>query len=69
MTKWLPVYRSNSFHTARALLQEMTETDGITVEEMLQSHYLTKSDIALFRKVSCHGNLKILFIHRVIIVD
>ncbi|RCI03293.1 DNA-directed RNA polymerase [Rhizopus stolonifer] len=43
--------RSNSYHTARALLQEMTEVDGIEVEQLLDSNYLTKSDITLFRKL------------------
>lgn len=43
--------RVKSYHTARALLTEMTNTEGITVDEMLQSEYLTKADVALFREV------------------
>ncbi|KAI9283351.1 hypothetical protein BY458DRAFT_467671 [Sporodiniella umbellata] len=41
--------RSKSYHTARALLQEMTEVDGIEIDELLLSAFLTKSDITLFR--------------------
>ncbi|KAG2201331.1 hypothetical protein INT47_001419, partial [Mucor saturninus] len=40
-----------SYHTARALLTEMTSAEGITVDEMLQSEYLTKNDVALFREM------------------
>lgn len=40
-----------SYHTARALLTEMTNTEGISVDQMLQSEYLTKNDVALFREM------------------
>ncbi|GAA5797577.1 hypothetical protein HPULCUR_002965 [Helicostylum pulchrum] len=40
-----------SYHTARALLTEMTNTEGISVDEMLKSEYLTNSDVALFREM------------------
>jgi hypothetical protein len=45
-------YRVQSYHTARALLNEMANTEKITVDQMLQSDYLTKNDVALFRQVN-----------------
>lgn len=30
----------------------MTNTEGISVDEMLKSEYLTNSDVALFREVT-----------------
>ncbi|OBZ91143.1 DNA-directed RNA polymerase, mitochondrial [Choanephora cucurbitarum] len=40
-----------SYHTARALLRDLSETENITVDQMLRSQYLSKDDVHLFRQM------------------
>ena len=42
------------YHTARGLIREMTLEEGIPVEDLMKSEYLTKQDIESFRKVNIH---------------
>ncbi|KAI7901013.1 uncharacterized protein BX663DRAFT_516005 [Cokeromyces recurvatus] len=43
--------RARGYHTARAILAEMTNKEGISVEDMLKSKFLEKKDIVLFREM------------------
>ncbi|KAI9471856.1 MAG: hypothetical protein EXX96DRAFT_581998 [Benjaminiella poitrasii] len=43
--------RTRGYHTARAILTEMTNKEGIAIEDMLKSKYLEKKDIVLFREM------------------
>jgi hypothetical protein len=43
-----------SYHTARGLIREMTLEEGIPVEDLMKSEYLTKQDVESFRNVSTH---------------
>ncbi|RCI02134.1 DNA-directed RNA polymerase [Rhizopus stolonifer] len=40
-----------SYHTAKALLRDLAETEGINIEQMLRSEYLSKNDVEMFREM------------------
>ncbi|KAI9027154.1 hypothetical protein CLU79DRAFT_812057 [Phycomyces nitens] len=43
--------RMKSYHTARALLQEVQSSDQFTMKELMESSYVAESDVVLFREL------------------